>query len=214
MSHPSTDEVLVLQALRTRGCIDTPTVAAVTGLDLQRVTDLLAGFEEAGWVRRQEGRLVGWVLKPEGRVEGQRRLQAELEAAGERATVEDAYERFVAANPELLAICTEWQARPVGRARVPNDHSDPEHDDAVLRRLRALDVEAQAICALLASALARFSPYGERLANALDKVRGGALDWLTSPSVESYHEVWFELHEDLLATLGLDRADEAAKGSV
>jgi hypothetical protein len=25
----------------------------------------------------------------------------------------------------------------------------------------------------------------------------------------SYHAVWFELHEDLLTTLGLDRSDES-----
>jgi len=26
--------------------------------------------------------------------------------------------------------------------------------------------------------------------------------------MSSYHTVWFELHEDLLATLGIDRASE------
>jgi hypothetical protein len=26
--------------------------------------------------------------------------------------------------------------------------------------------------------------------------------------IESYHTVWFELHEDLLATLGIQRAGE------
>ena len=26
--------------------------------------------------------------------------------------------------------------------------------------------------------------------------------------IDSYHTVWFELHEDLLATLGLERAAE------
>ena len=32
----------------------------------------------------------------------------------------------------------------------------------------------------------------------------------TKPVIESYHTVWFELHEDLLVTLGLDRAAETA----
>jgi hypothetical protein len=26
--------------------------------------------------------------------------------------------------------------------------------------------------------------------------------------IDSYHTIWFELHDDLLATLGLERADE------
>jgi hypothetical protein len=43
-------------------------------------------------------------------------------------------------------------------------------------------------------------------------VRAGEGDWFTSPLVDSYHTVWFELHEDLLATLGLERAEEARTG--
>ena len=30
--------------------------------------------------------------------------------------------------------------------------------------------------------------------------------------VASYHSVWFQLHEDLLATLGIDRSGEAPAG--
>ncbi len=37
----------------------------------------------------------------------------------------------------------------------------------------------------------------------------GERDWFTKPTIDSYHSVWFELHEDLLATLGLERAKEA-----
>jgi pyruvate,orthophosphate dikinase len=30
--------------------------------------------------------------------------------------------------------------------------------------------------------------------------------------IDSYHTVWFELHEDLIGLAGLSRADEAAAG--
>jgi hypothetical protein len=43
-------------------------------------------------------------------------------------------------------------------------------------------------------------------------VQGGDLDWFTRPMIESYHTVWFELHENLLATLGIQRAMEQAAG--
>ena len=33
-------------------------------------------------------------------------------------------------------------------------------------------------------------------------MRAGDPDWFTRPTVDSYHTVWFELHENLLATLG------------
>ena len=48
-------------------------------------------------------------------------------------------------------------------------------------------------------------------AEALRRVRAGEHDWFTKPVIESYHTVWFELHEDLLASLGLDRSSEAAR---
>jgi hypothetical protein len=40
-------------------------------------------------------------------------------------------------------------------------------------------------------------------------VLAGAREWFTRPVIDSYHTVWFELHEDLLSTLGLARASEA-----
>ena len=29
--------------------------------------------------------------------------------------------------------------------------------------------------------------------------------------IDSYHTVWFELHEDLLATLGIERSSEGSR---
>jgi hypothetical protein len=37
----------------------------------------------------------------------------------------------------------------------------------------------------------------------------GQPEWFTKPVIDSYHTVWFELHEDLLCTLGIERASEA-----
>ena len=42
----------------------------------------------------------------------------------------------------------------------------------------------------------------------LDRVQGGDTDWFTKPMIASYHTVWFELHEDLLCTLGIERGSE------
>ena len=50
-----------------------------------------------------------------------------------------------------------------------------------------------------------FAPYRERLRSARRRVVDGEHDWFTSPRVDSYHTVWMELHEDLLAALGWER---------
>jgi hypothetical protein len=44
----------------------------------------------------------------------------------------------------------------------------------------------------------------------MNNLASGDRDWFTKPTIDSYHTVWFELHEDLLATLGIDRISERA----
>jgi hypothetical protein len=41
-------------------------------------------------------------------------------------------------------------------------------------------------------------------------VLAGDHDWFTKPMHPSYHSSWFELHEDLLVTLGRERNQEGS----
>jgi hypothetical protein len=43
-------------------------------------------------------------------------------------------------------------------------------------------------------------------------VKSGDTTWLTRPIIDSYHTVWFELHEELILAAGLTREDEAKAG--
>ncbi len=54
----------------------------------------------------------------------------------------------------------------------------------------------------------RLAAYGNRLDDALGEMRAGDLSMLASPLKESYHTVWFEYHEELIALCGRDRAAE------
>jgi hypothetical protein len=149
-------------------------------------------------------------LTAKGRAEDERRAAAELEAAGARGTVTDAYARFVALNPDVLQVCTDWQLRPGPDGPALNDHADPTYDRDVVTRLATLDSAAQPVCTALAAVLERFGGYGARLTGAVDRVRRGEKDWFAKPTIDSYHSVWFELHENLLATLGIERGKETS----
>ena len=135
-------------------------------------------------------------------------IAEELDAAGEREAVADLYQRFLGVNQGFLSLCTDWQLREVDGEQVLNDHTDASHDDSVVARLVEADVVVQSICVQLAERLARFDGYGRRFSDALGRVQAGEVEWFTRPMIDSYHTVWFELHEDLLATLGIDRAKE------
>jgi len=205
MAHPSQPGTLVLHGLRVKGFAETDVLAEAAGLDDVVVVRLLERFAGEGLVKRRDDPMkAGWTLTPQGRAEDEKRLADELEASGARPAVEGAYEGFAALNPDLLRLCTDWQLKPDGAGEL-NDHTDAAYDGAVVGRLVDLHGRAQPVLARLAEALERFARYPVRLQRAVEKVTAGDHDWIDRATTDSYHTVWFELHEDLLATLGLER---------
>lgn len=202
--HPSSTDLLVLHALRCIGFAGLTRVAAVTGLPESDVESELIDLAVAGLVSHMPGDFGGWGLTEAGRAADAERIAGELDAAGARTAVADAYDDFLVLNPELLDLCAAWQMRSVGGVVVPNDHTDPAYDARVLDRITDFDRRADVVCANLSAAMLRFQRYRVRLTDALTRAKSGALDYVTD-NMASYHAVWFQLHEDLLATLGIPR---------
>jgi hypothetical protein len=61
-----------------------------------------------------------------------------------------------------------------------------------------------------AGVVGRFRSYERRLASALEQLRAGDERFFTGVTVDSFHTVWFECHEDLIQTLGRDRVQEGS----
>ncbi|WP_250038269.1 transcriptional regulator [Paractinoplanes maris] len=191
----------VLHTLRCMGFAELSRIADAAALTGAETESELIDLAVDGLVTRQMG---AWGPTDAGRAEDTRRTAAELDAAGARGAVDAAYGKFLTLNPELLDLCSAWQLRPVDGVPVPNDHHDTAYDARVLSLFGELDQRAEVVCAHLAAALPRFARYRERLGAALDRARAGALEELAD-SLTSYHVVWFQLHEDLLVTLGRPR---------
>ena len=202
--HQTSTDLLVLHVLRCIGFAGLPRVAVATGLPESDVESELIDLAVAGLVTRIAGDFGGWGLTDAGRAADAERIADELETSGARATVAAAYDGFLVLNPELLDLCTAWQMRSVDGVMAPNDHTDAAYDARVLARFTDFDQRADVVCADLSAAMRRFERYRVRLSDALDRVRSDALDDLTD-SIESYHSVWFQLHEDLLVTLSIPR---------
>ena len=186
-------------------------LARAAGLSAEQVAVALDQLGEQGWVRYRDGkRAKGWMLLGEGRAEAERLAAAEIEEPGLRSLVQGHYESFRVLDPELKEACTNFQVK---QDQTLNDHTDPDYDAAVIARLGEINRRVQPILARLSESLDRFGHYGPRLDFALKQVMSGDINWFTKPSLDSYHEVWFELHEDLLVTLGIDRATEEAAQS-
>ena len=91
-----------------------------------------------------------------------------------------------------------------------------QHAAISLAALVAVGALAAIICVQVVQdqALRRAEQYGASIARTViaprvtPGVEQGDTDWFTKPLIDSYHTVWFELHEDLLATLAIERARE------
>jgi predicted ArsR family transcriptional regulator len=206
MPRSSDTRLLVLHGLRLKGISEADAVADVMGLPQEDVAKHLDALLHEALVVHREGRLTGWQLTAAGRAEQERLLAEEIDDLGVRDVIDGAYRRFLALNGELLEACTAWQLRD----EVINDHADAAYDASVIDRLHALHAQVEPILDDLEATLARYDGYRDRLADALAKLRAGDNDWFTKPLIDSYHTVWFQLHEDLLNTLGIERSQEGA----
>ncbi len=143
-------------------------------------------------------------------------LGAELVAADREAWGADEAERaldgFLALDGRMKTIVTAWQMRELDGEPVLNDHADAEYDGRVLADLGTLAADASDWIGPYIDGLPRLASYRVRLDAAVAAVAAGDGRFIASPRVDSYHGVWFELHEDLIRLAGRTREDEVAAG--
>ena len=207
MTEKSAPELLTLHAVRLKGVADDLAVAGRFALDQAATTELLLDYQSYGWITWSEFAGVGgWSLTDAGRAENERQLATELDQAAGRELIRETYLEFLPLNEHLQQTCTDWQIRPTAAdALAFNDHADPHWDRRVIEQLDALDHSLRTVSRPISAVLDRFGGYDARFTTALDRVRAGDGTWVDRTSADSCHTVWFELHEDLIATLGLPR---------
>jgi pyruvate,orthophosphate dikinase len=197
-------ELRVLRVVRLKGRVELPVIAEAAGLSEDAVATTVDALLSAGSCTEANGRIR---LTSEGR----ERLSALLDRErGELDTgaIAALYEEFHEPNAELKELANRWQMRD-GEA---NDHTDAAYDQDILDRLASVHERTAELLSRVVAAAPRLAPYPQRLQTALDRVQGGDHSWFLRPIVDSYHTVWFELHEDLIGLAGLTREAEAAAG--
>lgn len=207
MTRSSPADLLALHAVRIIGFADARAVARRFALDHAATEEFLLDAEANGWVvHRVFAGTAGWSLTDRGRVENETELASELVGTGRAQEISAAYDRFLPLNGVVLRACTDWQLRPVAGDRLSsNDHDDPTWDADVLRTLDGIAGHLGPLVDRLSDVLTRFRGYDGRFGNALRRAQAGESAWVDRTDIDSCHRVWFELHEDLVATLGIDR---------
>jgi hypothetical protein len=196
--------LLALHGLVVKSAASPEAVATLLGQPVDEVQQALESAVTDGHAVGAKGR---YMVTPSGRAWLDEHYPKAFAAHRDDPAFTAAADRFERINRDLLALLTDWQSMPAGGERVPNTHTDPEYDRAVIDRLGDLHDRAAKILKRLSSVEPRLEEYSRRLEAAYDKALAGEPDYVSGVRVDSYHVVWHELHEDLLRMLGRTREE-------
>ncbi|MFV0258919.1 MAG: putative PEP-binding protein [Acidimicrobiales bacterium] len=194
-------EAMVLHVLRIRGFVSGDGLVESLGV---MPTEVVAALVDGGYLQHMEARNL-YSLTPSGR----ERQEALLADYGDQATTTGLgapYQQFLELNDAFKQLCTDWQIRD----GEPNDHTDPAYDEACSARLAGLFEDSRRVLTDMAGVVPRFARYQERLGRAATDVAGGDTRKFTGVMCESFHDIWMELHEDLIVLQGIDRTAEGS----
>ncbi|WP_159618894.1 hypothetical protein [Ruania rhizosphaerae] len=199
MTSPNDVRLQVLHTVRILGYAGGAAVSKRAGIPPAQVDEVLLDAQAAGQVVwSQFTGDGGWSLTEAGKTLGEVLLAEELDRAGARVEVEAVMTAVESLNWKVTNACTRWQLAELGIR---------EQTISLAETVEELANAGQAWATLeeqLVRRLPRFDGYYDRFSAALDRARTDP-SWVTATDRESAHRIWFELHEDLLATLGRSR---------
>ena len=190
------DDLDVLRLVVLRHRTDTDAVVAVTGASAAAVRVAVDRLHAAGSIARTDG----WIVATDV---GCSLVDDAVSAVVERhgPAFAELLDRFQTPDGALKALVTDWQLHGVD--------SVPDPGAGLRVDVHELIVPVLGEASVLEPRLDR---YRARLEHAVVAVESGDHRYLAHPSVDSYHGVWFELHEELIALAGTDRSSEAVAG--
>lgn len=205
MAHASDPFFRTFHALRIKGFAKAETIAEVADLPASVVEEHLAGLKGREWAMFREAREL-WQLTPVGRDEHRIALAEDVGGTDIVKSLRGSYKSFLGLNENFKSLCGAWQLKN----GEPNDHADSSYDAGVVKQLVGLNEKAVPVVATMGAVLSRLAPYAPRLAATCQRVTNGEKNMFTGVLCGSYHDVWMELHEDLILTQGIDRASEGS----
>ncbi|MET9487986.1 pyruvate, phosphate dikinase [Nocardia sp. NPDC006630] len=198
-------ELALLRLVGIKGRVNADNLALSLGADAGEIATHCEGLVTTGVCATTPA---GFRLTPEGRARLEQ-LLTEERATVDAAALTAAYDEFCVYNADLKVIITDWQMKDPATV---NDHADADYDGAVLGRLTGTHQRLRPLVQRLGALAPRLVRYTDRLDRAVERIAEGDHTYVARPIMDSYHTVWFELHEDLIGLCGLTRAEEAAAG--
>ena len=184
-----------LQPLRLKGRARPESLATAWHCDAETAQQVLDALVAEGLANEKQG----WYgLSEQGEAQRVTALDAERAALDAKA-LSACYDDFCTLNSDFKQLVTDVQLGALASELAPE-------------RLTALHQRFEPLLTRTGETAPRLDSYARRFCAALEALQAGDPRYLASPMVESYHTLWFELHEELIQLLGRTRAEEAAAG--
>jgi hypothetical protein len=183
------ESMQVLRNIVFAGALSDATELVDTGVDVEAALSMLVA---AALIERET------IIAPTP--EGLVALEAWY--AGDRNQLSPAAEnalhaQFKPLDKRLKSLITDWQTA------VARD--DWETRLEVVEALTSLHAATIAFIADSAKLVPRLIEYDRRLSTAMNHILQGKVEYVARVQLDSYHTIWFQLHEDLLRILRRER---------
>ncbi len=196
------EDLLVTLAIKGGSTLEQ--LLEVIGAELAAIEPLIKQMQDEAFIETAGDQVR---LSPTGKLAGADAIAASRSTANlDEQRAAQLLGEFHALDARMKVIVTGWQIRDVAGEQVLNDHTDTAYDAGLLDDLAALDRDTSAFLDPLTKPLRAFHVYRSRLGHALELARAGDQRYVASPRVDSYHSVWFELHEYLIRLAGQKRS--------
>ena len=173
-------------------------------MDLGPTRASIQGIFERGFVKRVKD--TSLQIKPAGEeaVAEHRRLL--LKQGGRSNEVLRYCDEFETVNRRFKALVVRWQIMDVNGVQTVNNHSDKEYDSDILAELAMIHEDTKTVINKISEILPTHQRYVGRLELALKRLNDGDTKYMAIAR-DSYHGIWYELHESLLKLSGKQRVE-------
>jgi hypothetical protein len=195
--------LLTLHALTLKQLSDVDGLVAIFGQDPD---DVKSALENAVAQKTAMAARDKYMITPAGRTvldEAYPQWFASERGDTEIGSAMDSFESGV--NKQVLSLTTAWQTVEVAGERQQNDHSDSDYDAKIIDKLGAVLDRTATVLAPLTAAQPSVDRFLTRIADALTRAEDGELDYVSSVRIDSFHTVWFQMHEHILRITGRER---------
>jgi len=183
----------VLRVIGLSGQADLAAVARGSGITTDAAHEIVSDAEAAGLVASGPR---GFRLTAEGRARVADALRVEREGL-DHATMLDLYERFGRIDRKFKELVTEYQLSDA-----------PTRFSWAIAGMSDVHPAVQELVAGATELVPRLAPYRGRFESAMEHLARGDEKYLVSVTLDSYHTIWFQLHEELIELAGSTRTDE------